>query len=265
MLKKIPIRRIVDKEVSDIEDVVVREHTATILVNDQQVVSLLCSPSHLEELAVGFLLSEKLISNKSDIVDTSVTVGDNESTVYVKIKESPGIIRYISSGRLIASSGGKSIATDSGTAGSGISKIISAMEIPHDRIFSLMKEFHGRSPVFTATGGVHSVALCSIDDILVFHHDIGRHNAMDKVLGESFIREINAGESMIFTSGRVSSEILLKVAQRGIPVIVSVSAPTDKAVELAESIGVTLVGFVRGHKMNIYSHAWRIKSDGRQR
>ena len=259
MIKKLPIRRIVDKEVSDIEDVVVREHTATILVNGQQVVSLLCSPVHLEEMAIGFLLSERLINKKNDIIDTEVRDGEKESTVSVTIKESPGIIRYISSGRLIASSGGKSVSPEDGITGEPCNEITSAIEIPHDNIFTLMKEFHKRSPVFTATGGVHSVALCSSEDILVFHDDIGRHNAMDKVLGEGFLREINTADAIIFTSGRISSEILLKVARMGIPAIVSVSAPTDRAVELAERIGITLVGFVRGSKMNIYSHARRIK------
>ena len=121
-----------------------------------------------------------------------------------------------------------------------------------------MREFEMRSEVFLKTGGVHSAAICDLNSIVVFREDIGRHNAIDKVIGVL----IESGESFnhkfVLTSGRVSSEVLHKIHKCRIPVIVSHSAPTNQAVKLANDLGVTLVGFARGRRMNIYTHFTRI-------
>jgi FdhD protein len=112
--------------------------------------------------------------------------------------------------------------------------------------------------VFKATGGVHSAALCEAKSILVFSEDIGRHNAIDKIFGECILKDIPTEGCLIITSGRVSSEILLKVARRNIPLLISKSAPTNLGVRLADDLGITLVGFARGRRMNIYTNGWRI-------
>ena len=93
---------------------------------------------------------------------------------------------------------------------------------------------------------------------MIFHEDIGRHNAIDKVFGECIWTGIPIDDRMIITSGRVSSEIVLKIAKGKIPLITSISAPTDLAVRLADGLGITLIGFVRGRKMNVYTNKWRI-------
>jgi len=112
--------------------------------------------------------------------------------------------------------------------------------------------------VFKATGGVHSAALCHTKGIFVFSEDIGRHNAIDKIFGECVLRDIPTDDHMIITSGRISSEILLKVARRNIPILISKSAPTNLGVRLADELGISLIGFVRGKKMNIYTNRWRL-------
>jgi len=114
------------------------------------------------------------------------------------------------------------------------------------------------SRVFKATGGVHSAALCDTQNILVFSEDIGRHNAIDKIFGECILEDIPTDEHLIITSGRVSSEILLKVAKRSIPILISKSAPTNLGVRLADDLGITLIGFVRGERMNVYTNKWRV-------
>jgi FdhD protein len=124
-----------------------------------------------------------------------------------------------------------------------------------------MRDFQDRSEVFKNTGGVHAAALSSADGIELFSEDIGRHNAVDKVFGRCLLENIETKDKLLLVTGRISSEILLKVARRGIPALVSKSAPTDSGVKLAEKLGITLIGFVRGHRMNVYAHAERVLAD----
>jgi len=105
---------------------------------------------------------------------------------------------------------------------------------------------------------VHAAALCSTKGILAFSEDIGRHNAIDKVFGECLLTDILMDDCMIITSGRVPSEILLKVARGKIPIIISMAAPTSLGVRLADDFGITLIGFVRGKRMNVYTNRWRV-------
>jgi FdhD protein len=126
-----------------------------------------------------------------------------------------------------------------------------------------VNKFQHHSQVYRATRGVHSAALCDKRDILVFYEDIGRHNAIDKIFGQCILNDLATDGHIIITSGRVSSEILLKVARRNVPIIVSKSVPTSLGVRLADDLGVTLVGFVRGKRMNVYTHAGRIATDGK--
>jgi FdhD protein len=129
------------------------------------------------------------------------------------------------------------------------------------QVFALTEEFIHTSTVFERTGGVHSAALCDTSSILIFHEDIGRHNAIDKIFGQCLLQGISVDERMIITSGRVSSEIVYKVAKGEVPILISKSAPTDRGVALADGLGITLIGFVRDNKMNVYTNRWRIKPD----
>ena len=134
----------------------------------------------------------------------------------------------------------------------------SQTRISTDEVHTLMNEFIRHSEVFKATGGVHSAALCDTKNILVFNEDIGRHNAIDKIFGQCVLEDIPIDDRIIVTSGRISSEILLKVAKRSLPILISKSAPTDLGVKLANDLGITLLGFVRGKRINAYANSWRI-------
>ncbi|RQD74048.1 MAG: formate dehydrogenase accessory sulfurtransferase FdhD, partial [Candidatus Syntrophonatronum acetioxidans] len=127
------------------------------------------------------------------------------------------------------------------------------------QISTLMKDLQKRADLFRQTGGVHSSALGTAEGIISFCEDIGRHNAVDKLLGECIDKEISLEDKMLITSGRLSSEILLKAAKIGIPVLLSRAAPSSLSVELARKLGITMVGFIRGKRMNIYAGEWRIK------
>ena len=132
--------------------------------------------------------------------------------------------------------------------------------VKYDRfqIRNWMNLMHERSVLYKATGGVHGAALVDQQRVLFFCEDIGRHNAVDKIIGECLIGNISLEGKALITTGRLSSEILLKSARLSLPLLVSRSAPTSLAVELAEQLNITVVGFARGTRMVVYTHSWRI-------
>jgi FdhD protein len=136
--------------------------------------------------------------------------------------------------------------------------INSDLKISYDKILYLMKEFAAKSQIFQSTGGVHSAALSQGEEILFFQEDVGRHNALDKVLGEAFMKDVDFSKMLLLTSGRISSEMLLKAGKRGISTVVSRSAPMDLALKMGMELNMTIVGFARGQRMNVYTGRERI-------
>lgn len=253
-----PILRVTEQSRNEIEDIVARESPLTIILNNQELVTLLCSPTNLKYLAVGFLSSEGLIENKDEI--KKIIVDDQRGTVRVETEGVNEPDRELLFKRFITSGCGRGASFYSAADVTSQTKVESPLKVPVQEILALNNEFQHRSQVYRATRGVHSAALCDTQDILVFSEDIGRHNAIDKIFGQCLLEDISTDNRLIITSGRISSEILLKVAKRNIAIIISKSAPTDLAVNLASNLGVTLVGFVRGKRMNAYTYGWRIIS-----
>ncbi len=122
-----------------------------------------------------------------------------------------------------------------------------------------VEDFQKRSHLYSQTGGSHSAAIADEKKILVFREDIGRHNAIDKVIGRSLEEDIFLEDKILLTSGRISSEVLLKAQKCHIPIIISRGAPTNQAVKLAQEMDITVSGFVRGKSMNIYTKPERIE------
>ncbi len=255
-VEKVRILRITKGDTRDVDDEVTKEQPLTIVLNNQELVTLLCSPIDLEYLAVGFLFSEGLIRGKDEI--RRIILDEQRSIVRVETEEDKDDPQELLFKRLITSGCGRGASLYSTADIQAQTKVESQSHISPSEVFTLVRSFQHRSQVYRATGGVHSAALCDIIDILIFKEDIGRHNAIDKIFGECVLAGIPTNDRIILTSGRISSEILLKVAKRGIPMLISKSAPTDLGVRLAEHLGVTLIGFVRGERMNIYTHGWRI-------
>lgn len=129
-------------------------------------------------------------------------------------------------------------------------------------IFRLMRLMQSSAQTFQETGGVHNAALCDKNEIVLSRMDIGRHNALDKIYGYCLKHDILLQDKIIVFSGRISSEILLKVAKIGCEVVLSKSAPTELALQLAEDLGITAVGFVRNQSLNVYTHPQRIEELG---
>jgi len=128
---------------------------------------------------------------------------------------------------------------------------------PEDCFF-LMEQMDQSAEMFHQTGGVHNAALCDPTGIVLSRMDIGRHNALDKIYGHCLKNTIPVKDKIIVFSGRISSEILLKVAKIGCEIVLSKSAPTELALTLAEELGITTVGFIRQNSFNLYTHPDRI-------
>lgn len=259
-IERFPLLRVTEQGNCQSEDTVVRESPLTIILNNQELVTLLCSPQDLDYLAIGFLASEGLLNHKDEIKKITV----NERIGAVRVQTKKDLTGELSLKRLITSGcgGGTSLYGVADTPRK--SKVESQIGISAPQVFALAREFQQRSQVFRATGGVHSAALCDTEGILVFSEDIGRHNAIDKVFGECILRDIPTADHIIITSGRTSSEILLKIARRNIPVLISKAAPTNLGIRLANDLGITLIGFIRGRRMNVYTNQWRIVTDGKE-
>lgn len=232
------------------EDKIIKESIIKILVNGSELSNIICSPSHLDELAVGHLFSEGFIESAQEI--SSIKIEKDKMTVNVEFKKEP------------ADSGiEKQYVTTSGygQAASGINllhgKGFKPLEKPEifdaKIILDLFREFQNRSVIFAETGGVHAAALCSDDRIISFKEDISRHNAVDKIIGEALLGRKNGEGLYMLFSGRISSEILVKSLRFGIYLIASRSAPTDRAVELAVKTNIRLIGFARGFRLNVYN------------
>lgn len=243
-IERFSVIRVDEKGKSEIEDIVVTEAQLTIVLNSQKLVTLPCSPKDLESLAIGFLFSLGLVKAKEEI--KKVNLDDSKGMVWVETEKDKDLPPLTSSGLF------------SRVDIKDQPKVESQIGVAPPEVFSLVEGFQHRSEIFISTGGVHSVALCDKKDILVFKEDISRNNAVDKLFGECILKDIPTEERMVVTSCRISSEILLKVVKRNIPILISKSAPTNLAVRLAADLGITLIGFVREKRMNVYTNEWRV-------
>jgi len=259
-VERFPILRLTKEGRSNVEEVFARELPITIILNDQELVTMLCSPMNLEYLAVGFLSSEGFLRSKDEI--KKVMIDDQRGVVRVETEEDKEFAQDILFKRIISSGCGRGASFYSATDTTS-QKVESQMEISTDEVFTLVNEFQHSSEVYLATRGVHSAALCDRKSILVFSEDIGRHNAIDKIFGKCLLEDIPTDDRLVITSGRISSEILHKVAKRGIPIIISISAPTNLGVRIADNLGVTLISSVRGKRMNVCPNDWRVVTNGR--
>ncbi len=238
-------------------DLVAVEYPLTIYVNENELVTLLCTPHNLKYLAIGFLRSEGIIRKKEDIL--SLHYESLKDRVIIETHKKDSLAEKLYGKRTLTSGCGK------GTVFYNVLDSLLSKALTHDvdiyaeDVLALNKMLQEKGELFKITGGVHSAALCTRSKLVIFSEDIGRHNAIDKIVGEAFLKGIALEDKIIVTSGRVSSEILLKSAKLKIAVIISRSAPTSLSVDLAQKLGVTLIGFVRGGRMNVYAHSWRLK------
>ena len=235
------------------DDRVAVEEPLEIRINGRAVAVTMRTPGHDEELALGFCLSEGLRP-------VAARLPDDLATNAVEV-DAPGF----DPGRLA-----RSFYTSSscGVCGKGALEAV-AVEAPRveselrlaaDLVGSLPARLREAQAGFEATGGLHATGLFSAaGELLCVREDVGRHNALDKVVGWAFrVGRLPLSESVLCVSGRLSFELVQKTAVAGCPLLVAVGAPSSLAIELAEDRGVTLCGFVRDGRMNVYSGPWRV-------
>ncbi|WP_286228610.1 formate dehydrogenase accessory sulfurtransferase FdhD [Neobacillus mesonae] len=245
--------------IHQVEDVVVTEYPVTIILNEQEFATLVCSPKYIEELVVGFLASEGIISTFEDIKELQVI--EALGKVLVMTHRVNKFNEQFHSKRYVTSCCGKSrqsfyFYNDART--------VKPIESRHkvlsiEDCFQLMESMQKSSTIFQETGGVHNAALCDKNGIIVARTDIGRHNALDKIYGYCLKHSISIEDKVVVFSGRISSEVLLKVAKIKCGTVLSKSAPTELALRLARELGITTVGFIRKNSLNIYTIPERIK------
>ncbi|MCK4249508.1 MAG: formate dehydrogenase accessory sulfurtransferase FdhD [Candidatus Omnitrophica bacterium] len=236
-------------------DFIAIEAALTIFINGTELVTLLCTPGDFKALAVGYLYSEGFINKITDIKGLGFR---KNNLVYIRTEHPVDFNKEVFLKRVLASGCGKAAVFYSEADSGSYKTIKNNVQVPVPQILEQIKELGQKGVLYKKTGAVHIAALSDTQKILILKEDIGRHNAVDKVLGQALIDKKRLNKRMILTSGRITSEIVRKTLRHQIPILVSPSAPTDLALRLAQDFGLTLIGFARGSRLNVYTHPQRV-------
>lgn len=255
-LQEVEILQLTDNSKVKLKDRVIKEIPLTIFVNSKEVGTLFCTPSGVEFLAVGFLFSQGMINDREKIKE--LYFNPEKNFIQVRLDMSRQELEKLSSSKNIHLSSCGVCSFKMLSLLNNFEEITSCFKIKKEILFAAMEQFEKKSHLFKLTGGNHSCALHNGEKFEVFAEDIGRHNAVDKVLGQCHLQGIETRDKLLLVSGRVSWEILTKATAGNIPIIASPSAPTNLAIQMAHRLNISLAGFVRKKRMNIYSHPWRI-------
>lgn len=239
------------------EDSLLVEAPLTLEVNGTEFVTMLCTPTDLNDLVLGFLFSEGLVDGPDDL--GSFALDEERGMVRVTTRRSHDLAAKLYGKRTLTTGCGRGTIFYHVTDALKTHRVESEITMSAGEISAALKGWGDRAELFAATGCPHSAALLDREaQILCIAEDAGRHNAVDKVIGRALREGWPRNDKCLVTTGRISSEILIKTAKAGIPILVSRSAATDLAVELARELGITAAGFARGRRMNVYSHPGRI-------
>jgi FdhD protein len=237
-------------------DSVVAERAVTLMIDKVGSFTIMCTPSDLEALAVGFIFSEGIITSAKDIV--SITVKESMPDVVGIVVDDPGRVA-IQRNLIVASSCGMCGVRNIDKMLEEMSLCGNTFEVTAGEISRVVEMLRPMQELFRVTGGAHAAGIFdSKGRIFAFAEDIGRHSALDKAIGKAILSERSTVGCGAVLSGRVSLEMVTKAAKAGIEVIAAVSAPSSFAIEAAEKWNITVCGFVRGKKLNVYTHPERI-------
>ncbi|MEE8470846.1 MAG: formate dehydrogenase accessory sulfurtransferase FdhD [Dehalococcoidia bacterium] len=235
--------------------VVPREMALTVYVNDEELATIQCTPTKLTCLVLGFLYLEGIIADKNDVASLRVCEEDSLADVKLSVPEyTPPTRRILSS----ACGGGFSFATEA-------QRVDSDLVATPAEVLSLVRRLNEKAELYRHSGGVHTAALGDTRSLIVVAEDIGRHNTLDKIMGECLLLGLPTKDRLLIATGRISSEMMTKAARMETPIVVSRSSPTDRAVALARELGITLIGYARSNRLSVYSHAERLQEHSRTR
>ncbi len=215
----------------EMEDVLVIERELRLTAGGERFLLSSCSPGDERELVAGFLFSSGKIDSGEEILSIRVE-GDSAWA---------GVARVNVTDRVPAPTG-------------------STFTLPADRLLRAACECQARGKVFQETGGTHAAAIGDSGGLVNFYEDTSRTHALEKAVGDALLRRVSLEETFVFLSCRINEQLLHRIARCGIPIVGAVSAPTLRAVEEAQRLGVCLCGFVRGERLTLYSNTWRVAS-----
>ena len=264
------IWRLEDHQVRAVDSGVVVEEPLEIRLNDRPVAVLMRSPGLEKELATGFCLGEGLVADLMDIAlvrhcgragPSEVAEGDalDISRNRVDITLMPGMSAATNQDdvvQLIRSGCGRA---EVSALVENLAPVDAQLTVPLEALRHLPGQITRQQAAYRMAGGVHAAAVFDATGrAVVVCEDIGRHNAVDKAAGYCLLRGIPLQDKMLVSTGRASYDMVSKGVRLGVPIIASVSSPTSLAVELAKALNCTLLGYLRGKTLNVYTHRWRV-------
>lgn len=262
------ITRIKKNEKKELQDIVLIESPFDLFINSEPLVNIICLPKDLKELSIGFLYSIGIINSIDDIKEIKISELDNN--IFVELEKSVKfesedinmnpVSRVVDTTcgipspwrKLIQSSFDKTNVKDE-------LQSKGSMKINSDIIFSAVKKMQTATPLYRETGGCHGAAIFDMEgNLLSAKEDVGRHNAIDKVIGDMLMKQHSFENVFLTSTGRLTADSVLKAIRAKIPIVASFSAALESGIRLAFAYGITLIGFARGARMNIYTHPERI-------
>jgi FdhD protein len=262
--REVPIVRMRSGRPTAEVDIAAAEEPLEIRLHREPFAVVMRTPGTDRELVAGFLLSERVIASLDDLASIAPMGrrGPNVVNVTLAKRRARDLDRLIGSRRNVVANAAcglcgrltiESLRAD-------VPPIVSRWTLPPRSVYELPAQLRSRQQVFAATGGLHAAALFERDGTLrVVAEDVGRHNAVDKVVGRLLLLDrLPIGEYGLVVSGRTSFEIVQKAYFAGIPIVAAISAPSSLAIELAQDAGICLIGFVRGSDFNVYTHPDRL-------
>jgi FdhD protein len=228
------------------------ESPVSLTVNGEVWLSFMCTPVNLEALAVGFLYNEGIIEKMSEVEDVRVCEHGDNIDVWLNHKA-----KQPTSWRRTSGCTGGVTAVDL-LAKSNVSLHGTNPNVQPEVIGRLVEMLFEAQSLYRKTGGVHTSALSDGEKILLSAEDIGRHNTLDKISGLCLMNGIWPKVRILITTGRISSEMLQKAAQLNVPILISRTSPSSLSIEMAERYGITLIGYARTHRFNVYSNTQRV-------
>lgn len=223
---------------------VIDEVLLSIYVNVEELATIMCSPVDEEALAIGFLYNEHLINSMDDIAYLKLNASRTVADVFLQHNDFEPMRRLV-----ITSGCGGGFATLS----QQYEPLESDFYTDANTIFARMRDLRGEAHLYNAVRGVHTAVLADSEKILLAAEDVGRHNTIDKIAGKALQHNIDTRDKLLLATGRISSEMVHKARRMNIPVVISRTAPTRLAVELAMSWNICLVGYVRRNSLRVYT------------
>ena len=238
------------------EDTLVREIKLEIFVNDKKIGALMATPTDEQALAVGYLMSENIIAKTSDI--QSIESKNDGMSVHIKAKIDEANLAKLNAEGVVISGCGRAHTANIDPEAIQASQIKSKAKFSKTQILKQMGEFYTQCDLYEKTGCVHTAKLFVDEKSFFIGEDIAQHNTIDKALGKARLAGVDLQDCFLMVSGRLSSEMVAKAVMHKIPVLVSRTAPTCLGVMIARKFNLTLCGFAREDKINIYSGEFRI-------